>query len=239
MNDVKIKECGFSADMVPYMYAELPAAKSVLFEDHLLKCTTCTDEFASLSTARYEVYDWKKLEFDKIPTPAFATALKSELAPTTSSWTDRVRAAFSAGWAVPGVAFAALAIVSIFAAIFVSSGGDDMQIAAKDISNTAAETELVKERTEDSGRFEHSEPIDKTAIKSAGPVVASAPSAAPRADSRKAALRRTKATSRSYEFTQASARNVSKKILRLNEFAEDEDNSLRLTELFDDLEARN
>src|SRR5215203_737663 len=132
MNDVTIKECGFNADMVPYMYAELSAAKSVLFESHLLECTACTDEFASLSSARYEVYDWKKLEFDILPPPTFAVAFGSESEPVFSTWTEKIRAAFSASWALPGVAFAALVILSIFAVIFVRSGDNKVEIAAND-----------------------------------------------------------------------------------------------------------
>jgi hypothetical protein len=240
MKDVTIKECGFSADMVPYMYAELSAAKSTVFETHLLECTACTDEFASLSGARYEVYDWKKSEFDILPTPTFTTAFGSESETALSSWTEKVRAAFSASWAVPGVALAAVALVSIFAAIFILSGDENVQIAANDDrSNTEVQEQAVTQTPENSKVPVRSELRDDSQPKSSEPVLASARPAAPKSAPRKAAVRGTRATSRSYEFTQASARNDQKKVPRLNEFAEDEDTSLRLAELFDDLEARN
>ena len=236
---MKIKECGFSADMVPYMYAELPAAESAIFETHLLDCTACTDEFASLSSARYEVYDWKKVEFDMIPTPSFVVPVAFESDPAMS-WTEKIRAAFSASWAVPSVAFAAVAIVSIFAVIFISSSGENIQIASNDDrSDIVAREQTVNQIPETSLAPVASKASDEALSKNSAPLLASVPPAAPNAAPRKAAVRRTKAASRPNEFTQASVRNDQKKIPRLNDFAENEDTSLRLAEMFDDLEARN
>ncbi|HUR97106.1 MAG TPA: hypothetical protein VMZ26_03450, partial [Pyrinomonadaceae bacterium] len=105
MNDVTFTECEFGADMVPYMYAELPAKKSAAFEAHLLLCSACTDEFASLSNARYEVYDWKKLEFDGLATPTFEAPFESGPEHIAPTWVDKMREAFWGSWAVPGIAF--------------------------------------------------------------------------------------------------------------------------------------
>ena len=44
MNDLNLKGCKFSADIVPYMYGELAAADTLAFESHLLECSDCTDE---------------------------------------------------------------------------------------------------------------------------------------------------------------------------------------------------
>ena len=71
MNDLKNPGCKFHADIVPYMYGEMSAAESSAFETHLIDCGVCTDEFAAVSNARYEVYDWKKTEFEPLATPVF------------------------------------------------------------------------------------------------------------------------------------------------------------------------
>ena len=54
MNNVN---CKYANEIVPYMYGELASSATAEFESHLLECQLCTDEFAELSAARYEVYD--------------------------------------------------------------------------------------------------------------------------------------------------------------------------------------
>src|SRR5881392_3406899 len=102
MKDVNFSKCKFNGDMVSYMYGELPSDESTVFEQHLLDCTNCTDEFAAISSSRYEVYDWKKLEFDPLETPSFEIPV-GEAAGV--SWSDKVRAVFARGWMVPAFSF--------------------------------------------------------------------------------------------------------------------------------------
>ncbi len=237
MNDVIFTECKFSADMVPYMYAELSAASSSAFESHLIECGACTDEFAAMSNARYEVYDWKRLEFDPIATPKFAIPFQSESHSVASSWIEKVRTAVSGSWAIPGVAFAGLAIISVLVAVFILSGAHDPEIAANTGAlNTGINNLAVGRAPESSGLPVASEPVSE--VSPGRPFRSDLESIAKPAP-RKPAVRNVKVNTRSYVFTQASAQNEQKEIPRLNEFSEDEDTSLRLAELFDDLDTRN
>ena len=68
------KKCEWTDDLIAYLYNEMPAAGRSTFESHLTACQTCTDEFAGLSQARFEVFDWKREEFDTLATPASAIA---------------------------------------------------------------------------------------------------------------------------------------------------------------------
>ena len=67
-NDTK-KICPYGDDIVSYMYDEMPVADRPAFEGHLVACQVCTDEFAAVSLSRFEAYDWKRIEFDPLATP--------------------------------------------------------------------------------------------------------------------------------------------------------------------------
>jgi hypothetical protein len=237
MKDVNFSECKFSADMVPYMYAELPTARSAEFESHLLECTSCTDEFASLSSARFEVYDWKKLEFDALPTPRFAIPFVSDTEASSHSWIEKLRAVSSAGWAIPGVAFGGLVIASILAGIFVLSGSDQSEIAANVGGSNASVVETVRESIPEKAAAPVRSGSEDTVKEAARPASVRA-SVSKQVSGPRSSNAASMASRRVSGLKDASARNV-RKVPRLNEFTEEEDNSLRLAELFDDLDTRN
>jgi len=61
--------CEFTDEIVSYMYDEIGVSERVKFEQHLLDCAVCTDEFAGISNARFSMYEWHKEEFIHLPTP--------------------------------------------------------------------------------------------------------------------------------------------------------------------------
>ena len=149
MNDLN---CKYSNGIVPYMYGELGSSAATEFESHLLDCESCTDEFAALSAARYEVYDWKKLEFDPLVTPSIVIPFDEAV---TVSWIEKLRATF-AGWAMPAATFAGIAIIVAAIAVFVVSrdgqtdvakggnnivGNENTNVKKTALSNMAAEPE--------------------------------------------------------------------------------------------------
>ena len=111
MKDVKQKICEFDESIVSYMYDEMPAVERERFEAHLLDCTACTDEFAAIANARYGVYEWNKEEFAHIQTPRFVIPYNEPIADV--SFFAKVRQAFQFGfgWLPTGSALAAVAIV--------------------------------------------------------------------------------------------------------------------------------
>lgn len=233
MNDVNFSGCKFSADIVPYMYGELSATDCSAFESHLLNCGECTDEFAAISNARYEVYDWKKLEFDPLATPRFEIPYETETL-VAASWVEKLRAVFAQSWAVPGVAFAGLVIVAVFAASFLMLGDRGVDIAGEDNSNRGPVNMPVAAKTNDTPDVSKDEnatissPVSPTKVE---PVKIGGRG---RVEQKRAVEDLRFTPTRSVEKKQTSAQNQNPP--RLNEFSEDEDTSLRLAELFEDIE---
>ncbi|MEW6362629.1 MAG: zf-HC2 domain-containing protein [Acidobacteriota bacterium] len=91
-------DCRFRGQVLDYLYRELDAAETDQFELHLADCYVCTDELAGLSFPRYEVFDWKQKEFDPIQTPEFVfdykTSVNRSFAAILSSYLIGLKAAF-------------------------------------------------------------------------------------------------------------------------------------------------
>ncbi|MEP7148816.1 MAG: zf-HC2 domain-containing protein [Acidobacteriota bacterium] len=248
MNDLSFSECKFNPNMVPYLYGEMSGRERSAFESHLVACTLCTDEFASISNARYEVYDWKKLEFDPLETPRFEIPSEEFAAEgSVFGWVEKLRAGFATGWLVPSAALAALAIVSVFAALLISLPDNRQDIAAKnDNSNIAAVgSSTVTPATSDPETAANSEDEIQDVINNEIRVDAAdrqpkrLRSSAPGHPRPRNPVVNAKLTQlHTSEAKQATTRNLEKSVPRLNEFADDEDTSLRLAELFENIEAR-
>jgi len=232
MKDVNLSKCKFNDEMVSYMYGELSSDETSTLELHLVECSACTDEFAAISSSRYEVYDWKKLEFDPLETPTFDLPLEVGVG---VSWSDRIRAAFARGWALPAFSFAAFAIVSVVATGLIWQRSGNTEIASRKLDPapvTAPEKGEISvaaegERT-DAAVEEPTVQPDNTALKSK------------RSPTRRSDAEPVKSTHvRPVEVKQTTAKNEKKAVLSLNEYADDEeDTSLRLAELLEDIGSR-
>jgi hypothetical protein len=235
MNDGNTSACRFSAEIVAYMYAELSVVDASAFESHLLNCGDCTDEFAEISGARFEVYEWKKLAFDPLATPEFDIPLVTETvaAVSTISWVEKLRIAFGHTWLTPAVAFGGLLIVSIFAGSFILSRDEGVDVASNHSNASATPEAAIENAPEKSAPPTRIEAPDErdTATSTAVEAPASAP-VYRRRDTRSVRTVRPPAI----EAKSASAQNTPTNPPRLNEFAEDEDTSLRLAEMFDDID---
>ena len=225
-----VSKCAFENGIVPYMYGELPAREATEFESHLLDCVECTDEFAAVSAARFEVYEWKKLEFEPLATPVIQLPAMEAAG---VSWFDKLRAAFANGWAIPTVAFAGLAVATAFTLLFVLSGDTDKQIVA----NT-------------------NEPIPSSSVAETKPPTVATPVNAPPEPERAVVTEPRVVRSTATKQTQPRRtprvdRPVTPKVdslpttaqqppkaPRLNGFDEEEDTSLRLAELFENIDTR-
>lgn len=225
MNDV---DCKYSNGIVPYMYGEVNGSAATEFESHLLDCQACTDEFAALSVARYEVYDWKKLEFDPLETPMFEIPYEQ----TTASWIEKLRAAV-AGWAIPSFALAGAAVLVVFGAVFVATRDTDTHVALKDNTNVPVSNASTNQKPDPiiakPAKDKEPEEISvKPESQTPRPVLVK--ETAPKHSSRGQQT----VVPRSVEAK--STTNKTREVPRLNEFNQDEDKSLRLAELFEDID---
>ena len=223
MKDVN---CKYSNGIVPYMYGESATSVATEFETHLLGCQACTDEFAALSAARYEVYDWKKLEFDPLASPAIRIPF-GEVAEV--SWIGKLRAAFAGGWVMPTAAFAGLAfLVVVLAVLVVSRQGEKVVVQS---SNTPANGPAKNTDSTPSGVATSNGPKVKTAEPE--------PSAPRSTVVRDTTPRHSVRTQQTVGPRATSPRTTPAQTPtppRLNEFAEEKDDSLRLAQLFEDID---
>lgn len=222
MNDIKQTPCAFNESIVSYMYDEMPARERDRFEDHLLECMSCTDEFAAIADARYGVYEWNK-EFTNIPTPQFVIPYGE-----TVSFVEKVRRAFafSWGWPAASAAFASLAVIVGLGYFALLPDTNDM-VAVEPVkevvqapvpvsSTTSAEVSVKSERVVEPR-------VEKTNVQPI-PVKMTRP-----------AVKRTPVVPQQTKYAGNNRQTPSAP--RLNEFNDDVDESLRLAEIFDDVES--
>ncbi len=118
--------CEHSDEIVAYMYNELGSiAKRRAFEDHLVECTPCTDEFALVSDARYSVFEWHKEEFAHLPTPEITIPYRDQA--ESAGFFAAIGAVIQgSGW--PALAAASLLIVAglAFGIMLMSDGRNEV-----------------------------------------------------------------------------------------------------------------
>ncbi|HEY8560541.1 MAG TPA: zf-HC2 domain-containing protein [Pyrinomonadaceae bacterium] len=62
--------CGFADDLVSYLYGEDAALGNAAFEAHLETCAACAGELEALAGVRFLLSDWKAREFAALETPS-------------------------------------------------------------------------------------------------------------------------------------------------------------------------
>ena len=126
--------CGRSDDIVGYIYNEIPSDDRISFENHLAGCTSCTDEFAAISDARFSLFEWHKEEFAHLPTPEFSIPyeVKSISAP---GFVAAIEAFIrNAGWAATSTA-AILLLAGIGFMMFTFLGPKEADIARIELAD--------------------------------------------------------------------------------------------------------
>jgi anti-sigma factor RsiW len=124
------ENCGFDGLMVAYIYDEATSAERRRFEGHLLDCSACTDEFASLSNARLSVFEWQKEDFAELETPRFDIPYDRAKAGSDIGWLATLQGVF-AGFRIPIAAAAGvLVVLGLGLAAFMLIDRPEKQIAA-------------------------------------------------------------------------------------------------------------
>ncbi|MDI1241034.1 MAG: zf-HC2 domain-containing protein [bacterium] len=132
--------CSHGGDMLAYLYSEMAGEEREVFEVHLADCGTCIDDFAELSQSRYPVYEWKRTQFDPLPTPRVVIPFET---PGSISLLDQIRRAFSFR---PTLAFgglgAAMITVVIAGYLILSSTSGDTEVA-REVEPSASPTRAL------------------------------------------------------------------------------------------------
>ncbi|MEP7213827.1 MAG: hypothetical protein ABI791_12160 [Acidobacteriota bacterium] len=126
-HNINNSSCGFSGDLIGYLYDEIGGGERRVVEQHLAKCDLCSTEFAAVSSARNSVGEWFSQEFVGSPTPKFefAPQRQDEKSIVWSVWTMLSRIRFR----VPVLA-AASALVIFGAVLFIRSTASDTEVAS-------------------------------------------------------------------------------------------------------------
>jgi hypothetical protein len=131
MRNVKETNCGFDNELLSYIYEDSSVESREQFEEHLAECTTCTDEFAAVSLARYSVYEWHKEEFVPLATPQIVIPYSTREV-TPNVW-DGLRSAFSFNWATPAFAAAGILLAIGITFYFVELSPTSSEVAANKV----------------------------------------------------------------------------------------------------------
>lgn len=110
ITEISSRPCSSGEELVTYLYDEMDAQASSNFESHLADCESCTGEFARISFARLDAYEWNRDEFASLATPRIVIPYVN--AKPSVSWLDSLRGFWgsSGRLAGAGAAFAALVV---------------------------------------------------------------------------------------------------------------------------------
>lgn len=80
-NKNKMQDCGYSGQVLDFVYDELTNTAKNAFETHLAACEICSDEVAALSSSSLAVREWRSAAFDPLVTPRFSAPTASQSTP--------------------------------------------------------------------------------------------------------------------------------------------------------------
>ena len=226
--------CSLGGDILAYLYDDLSPGVRERFESHLESCPRCIDEFAELSDARYSVYEWKNVEFAPLETPRFV--IPTERVPAAGSWIDAVRAVFAWNGAAALAGALAILIFGIFGFSLIydpaePSIAENVETVPPTV-NTSPEIIIPSFDSEESGiEAPESEPVPaaRTALRTSAV-------RKPLETVITKTVRKAPAVPAQVRITTANRRLESSPTL--SQYAEDSDESLRLSDIFDDLDSR-
>lgn len=124
--------CDFSEALVSYLYGESDAAESEKFRAHAAACAACSAEIAGLGVVRSQIAEWRQEEFAPMASPVFK--LSAELpareqviiTDEPTPWLDGIRAFFTPKMALAAAGFAAIALFAGLTFVVLNSGSNNM-----------------------------------------------------------------------------------------------------------------
>lgn len=221
--------------LTSYIYGELAEPASEQVERHLLDCSECQTAFSGLSEARLSVFEWNKFEFMPMATPNISLVYKDQ-----RSWIRTVWESFVVPhrWAAGAASFASIAIVLGLALVLINGISNTKEIAVANKTVVVPKPEIkVQEPVADPGSVAVSKEIKNTPDEeSSGPEVVNISTKPVESRPRPQRHESKSTTSRQPSVSPSSTAGVNAPV-RLNDFEELEDNSPRLSDLFDETEA--
>jgi hypothetical protein len=115
--------CAFSETIVAVLYGEATTAERQEFRKHFNNCVSCREELISFGSVRDVVAEWRAIDFDLVKTPitVLPEIEKTFVRQTAKiSWIERVRTYLlpNAGQMRGATAFAAFTVCALLLAVF-------------------------------------------------------------------------------------------------------------------------
>ena len=239
-NNEIIKDCGFSDDIVAYIYDEIDPSRVEKFESHLESCTACTDEFAGISHARFSVFEWNKEAFVHLETPEFVIpyASKKKAAESAGFFAGLVEMLTLSGWSSAVMVAAGLLICIGLGFTVMNFAGRDQQVAeVKKPAITEPIAPSAVNNVQQPVTIAQERPSEQTpnAQKSVAINAKSEPVREIRAERASMQVRRIREKNLTAKvIPEPPAVQPSRKTPALTAYDEDVDKSLRLADLFDE-----
>lgn len=233
--------CEFASEIVDYIYGEIEELTRDTFDAHLPGCETCTAELAGVSAARLSVMEWRAAEFDSLKTPAIVIPYEKVERDAEQGWLASLQGFFasSPGWAATA-AIIPISVVCLGVALFTFDLFGPVEVAQQ--NNAGSNTPRPNQRSGVDGNVARLETAPEVAaskperdneiadepVKAPVTSVKVSERTTPRPRKAKAVSADTpaKATDQSQPPTRRQ------RAPRLNNFEDEEDDSLRLADLF-------
>ena len=244
--------CNHAVDVVSYLYDEIGGAEKREFESHLAGCNTCTAELASFSGVRSSVNTWRAQEFDPLATPVIDIPFETLDEPATAAgWrgtilTDFKRLFAFSPWPPAAVGFAALAIfigLGFFVFSYMNRSGNDLA------KNKAVDKPVVSP-TAEPGKDPGEVAINNSNSKSEGDDKLITTPKAPEPEGTVVKVSVTRNTPKNKPVKASPDTVTPKKVVdkpntqqnqkapNLNNYTEEEDKTLRLADLFEEIDTK-
>lgn len=150
------KNCGYAESLLAFLYEEIERDELAKFEKHLSTCTGCERELAAFGLVRSSIGIWKQDEFASLETPGFEIPQAVEttrlIATRKTGRFDGILTYFSLSPVRAALAFAAVVLCVGITLIIFSGGGSDLaskpaeQLPAANLENPS-ETSSVSDET--------------------------------------------------------------------------------------------
>ncbi|MEP6902125.1 MAG: hypothetical protein ABJA66_10270 [Actinomycetota bacterium] len=246
--------CGFSEKLISYLYNESVGTEKVEFEAHLKKCSGCADEFADFSGVHFSINDWKLKEFALLETPIIEIPYEKhekpvEVSSLKGSWLSGLRNLFalSPAWSLATASLVVLVVCVGIGLMILNSrqpnevAGTDKNQSKPTISPTAEKTPPQSNTNviENNSPNKQPKPID--APKPSQPEVAvsnSTNSTNNRVVKVSTGNQRPIQKPGNIRNNEVKDTNKNQKIQQKAVEDDEEDNTLRLAELFDEIDTK-
>jgi hypothetical protein len=253
--------CRFAEEIVSYIYGESSASEKIDFETHLQNCASCADELADFAFVRSSISEWRAEEFLQMETPAIAIPLMktadsvetTQVSTEKRPWFAALVEMFSLSpmRATAAAAFAVLAIcagIAIWAfnfsdeKVIVDKGNLNISpsptvpanknndIAQKD-GTSSKDKDSTKKQSENDKQTTESNTSDEKVVQIKDSVNKKGQSNSPKTD---ANVPNRKLNDNKNSDKQN--KETDKSLPDLSPMTDDEDETLRLTDLFDEID---